>query len=285
MSARRTRTTPRECSAPWAALLAGLLGSPHCAGMRGGFATACSRPGGGLPLWHAGRLTTYAVFGALAASFGAVLPGPAWVPGVLSVALLAWFALALAGLVPEPAPRGRWVGRAGAALLARGAAPSRFAFGLLNGLLPCGMVYAALSIPIALAEPAVGALAMVAFGLGTIAALTLFPALFRRIIAGGRWRRRVLAALVLTARLASIGLRTLSAPDASSHSPARRGAAPAARAVSAGAWRMWGNPLPFVRPYPGAPYGTAHRYSGHALWRPERRTFKPLLPTGPRKML
>ena len=33
-----------------AALVAGLVGSPHCAGMCGGFATACSRPREGVAL-------------------------------------------------------------------------------------------------------------------------------------------------------------------------------------------------------------------------------------------
>jgi uncharacterized protein len=194
-----------------AALAAGLLGSPHCAGMCGGFAGACGRSARGLSLWHVGRLSTYAALGALAGGFGAVLPGPGWVPAALSLVLLLWFALALAGVAPEPAPRARWIGRAGAAILGRPGASSRLLFGMLNGLLPCGMVYAALSIPIALAHPGAGAVAMLAFGLGTVPALSLFPALFRRIAGRGIWHRRAVAALVLLAGLWSIGNRAFLA--------------------------------------------------------------------------
>jgi uncharacterized protein len=203
-----------------AAFAAGLLGSPHCLGMCGGFATACGRPGGGLLLWHAGRLSTYMALGALAGGFGAVLPGPAWVPAVLSLTLLTWFALSLAGVVPEPAPHARWIGRAGAAVLGRRGVGWRYAFGLVNGLLPCGMVYAALSIAIAMAHPLGGALAMLAFGLGTAPALTLFPGLVRRLAARSLWHRRAVAALVVAAGLSSIGLRAL-APDGHAHGDGR----------------------------------------------------------------
>lgn len=209
-----------------AAFAAGLLGSPHCVGMCGGFAGACGRAGRGLWLWHAGRLSTYATLGALAGGFGAVLPGPAWVPAVLSLGLLAWFSLALAGLVPEPAPRAGCVARLGGRLLGRRGSASRFAFGLVNGLLPCGMVYAALSIAIAAAHPAAGALVMVAFGLGTAPALTLFPGLVRRLAARSPTHRRVVAALVLAAGLGSIGLRSLQPDGGHAHVPPS--AAPAA---------------------------------------------------------
>jgi uncharacterized protein len=214
-----------------AALAAGLVGSPHCVGMCGGFATACGRPGPGLALWHAGRLSTYMVLGAIAGTVGAVLPGPAWVPAALSAALLLWFALALAGVAPEPAPRLRWLGRAGALLIGRQGVAWRYVFGAFNGLLPCGMVYAALSIAIAAAHPAAGAAVMLAFGLGTIPALTLFPSVFRRLAARGLWQRRAVAVLVLAAGLGSIGTRAFL-PDAHLHvseaESERDGTAPAA---------------------------------------------------------
>lgn len=195
-----------------AALVAGLVGSPHCAGMCGGFASACSLPRGSLALWHAGRLTTYALLGAAAGAFGAVIPGPGWLPAALSATLLLWFSLSLARVVREPAPRAGWVGRMGAAVLGRPGRRSRFVFGLLNGFLPCGMVYVALAIPVGLAHPAWGALAMVAFGLGTVPALTLLPAALRRFAARGIWHRRAIAAAVLAAGLWSVGARSGLSP-------------------------------------------------------------------------
>ena len=55
--------------------------------MCGGFAVACGRTPAGAAAWHIGRVTTYAILGALAALVGQALPGPPWLPA-LSVALL-----------------------------------------------------------------------------------------------------------------------------------------------------------------------------------------------------
>lgn len=84
-----------------AALLAGVVGSPHCMGMCGGFAMACGGARQGVA-WHLGRLTTYATLGAIAATFGAILQGPSWIATAVATILLVWFAAALGGLVPEP---------------------------------------------------------------------------------------------------------------------------------------------------------------------------------------
>lgn len=190
-----------------AAALAGLVGSPHCAGMCGGFAAACGQRRGGLALWHAGRLTTYASLGALAGAFGWILPGPGWLPAAASALLLVWFAGALAGVLPEPSPRLGWLGSVGGRLLAEPGLAARFGFGMLNGLLPCGMVYAALSLPLALARPLAGAAVMLAFGAGTLPALTLLPGLLRRAALRGRWQRRAVGALVLAAGLLAVAMR------------------------------------------------------------------------------
>ena len=121
--------------------------------------------------------------------------------------LLTWFALALAGIVQEPRFRLPGLTR----LATRGAGASdfggRFVFGLANGLLPCGLVYAALAIPVASGEPLVGALSMVAFGLGTVPALAAMTmGLHTVLLRDMRWRR-AFAAAVLLAGLTSIGLR------------------------------------------------------------------------------
>lgn len=192
-----------------AALLAGIVGSPHCMGMCGGFAVACGGGRQGLP-WHAGRLTTYAMLGALAAAFGAVLPGPAWFAPVVSGALLLWFAAALAGLVPEPTLKlpgvTRLATRAMTAASDGGFVP-RFTLGLATGLLPCGLVYAALAVPVAAGDPVTGALSMAAFGLGTVPALAFVATGARRLTLRHLSLRRVAAALVLTMGLLSVGMR------------------------------------------------------------------------------
>jgi sulfite exporter TauE/SafE len=195
---------------------AGLLGGVHCLGMCGGFATACARTRGGLPLWHLGRVTTYMGLGAFAATAGRVLPGPAWVPALFASLLLVWFSLALAGLVPELKLHPNFLARHGAATLASPSAGAQLLFGLLNGLIPCGLVYAALAIPVALADPLRGALAMGAFGLGTVPLLTAAALGLRRLLMAHLWHRRLLAALILTTGLWTVWNRTMG-PGHSAH--------------------------------------------------------------------
>ncbi|HSM06730.1 MAG TPA: sulfite exporter TauE/SafE family protein, partial [Longimicrobiales bacterium] len=67
-----------------AAALAGLVGSPHCMGMCGGFAVACGAGRDRGLSWHAGRLATYMALGGVAGAAGAAIPGPSWVPAILS---------------------------------------------------------------------------------------------------------------------------------------------------------------------------------------------------------
>ncbi len=206
-----------------AALAAGLAGSPHCLGMCGGFAAAAGRApvrGGGRErslvvlharsgawLWHAGRLTTYATLGLLAGALGSTLPGPRWVPAALSICLLVWFAASLAGVVPAVPARLPGLARASAWLARQDGLVWRYAFGLATGVLPCGLLYAAVSVAVAAAAPLAGALVMLAFGLGTVPALALLSAAVRRLALGSLAGRRVLAALVLAAGLWSVGMR------------------------------------------------------------------------------
>jgi sulfite exporter TauE/SafE len=85
---------------------------------------------------------------------------------------------------------------------------ARFGLGMATGLLPCGLVYAALGIPVAASDPMVGALAMAAFGVGTAPALTAVAMGLRRLVMQNMALRRLLAAGVLMAALWSIGMRS-----------------------------------------------------------------------------
>ncbi|HWA58725.1 MAG TPA: sulfite exporter TauE/SafE family protein [Gemmatimonadales bacterium] len=193
-----------------AAFATGLLGSLHCVGMCGAFAASCARARFGLPAWHLGRILTYALLGALAGAMGRILPGPPWIPGAVAAVLLVWFALGLAGLVPEPRfalPGLAAAGSRAAGTLSLGA---QFAFGLVNGFLPCGLVYSALGVPVALAHPLDGALAMLAFGLGTVPALSVAAVGVQRLVLSSLARRRLFALLVLGTGLWVIWKRTNS---------------------------------------------------------------------------
>ena len=97
-------------------------------------------------------------------------------------------------------------------------APSGLGASVLLGsawaLLPCGLLYAALFLTASQAGPAQGALAMLAFGIGTVPA-TLASALgllhLRRQRQGSRWTRPA------GALLASLGLLALLAPWLTGH--------------------------------------------------------------------
>jgi len=190
-----------------AAFVAGLVGSPHCIGMCGGFAVLCGGRVTDTLFWHLGRLTSYAILGALAGAFGSLIPGPSWVAAVVSLGLMLWFAAALAGFVPEPRLVIPGLKRLGSAVAGNPAPYMRYAFGIVNGFLPCGLVYATLSVPVATGNPAEGALAMVAFGVGTTPVLSAIALGVRRVVARDIRVRRLVAAAVLAASLWSIGLR------------------------------------------------------------------------------
>jgi sulfite exporter TauE/SafE len=189
--------------------LAGLLGSPHCVGMCGGFSVAAPATGPARGFaWSLGRVGTYALLGAAAGALGASLPGPGWLGTALAGVLLIAFSLQLAGLVHLPsAPLPGVVGAAGR-LARRADLPSRVAFGGLTGLLPCGLVYAALAFPVASGSAVVGALAMAAFGLGTVPALSVAAWGLRRIVASSLLARRALAFALLLFGLGALGMRT-----------------------------------------------------------------------------
>lgn len=194
------------------ALVAGLVGSPHCVGMCGGFASACADPARDALAWHAGRWTTYAVLGALAGGFGGLLltPGVAGVADVLAAGLTLAFALALAGVIQLPeGPALPGLTGTAAALLRRPGALARYGFGLTTGLLPCGLVYATLGLAVASGGALQGAGTLLAFGLGTTPLLAGASIGLRRLVARSVHARRALAALVLAAGWGAIAQRSV----------------------------------------------------------------------------
>ncbi|MDX8410025.1 MAG: sulfite exporter TauE/SafE family protein [Mariprofundales bacterium] len=190
----------------------GVMGSLHCIGMCGGLVgvLSMSRPRvwwRGLMLYQCGRVTTYGVFGLLAGIGGVAL---ATVGGVQLQSLLAllaggvmiMFALNLAGWLPDPLLHiSGWVRKtSGLARLAQRVSHSGggwYVLGLVNGLLPCGLVYAALSLALAAGSAIDAALMMVTFGLGTIPAMMLAPSLMRRLTPSLRTKALRIAALLI----------------------------------------------------------------------------------------
>ena len=171
-----------------AAALLGLLGSAHCVAMCGPLILAVGTPRRRLGLgarvrhvsqYHAGRISTYALLGAVAGALGRVTTLGGLGRGV---AVAAGVALILAGIGPAFVRRwtpgnGPWLTAAAHASAAarrwQAAHPSSgpFVAGLANGVLPCGMVYAALATALSTGSIAGAAGVMAVFGLGTVPAL------------------------------------------------------------------------------------------------------------------
>ena len=186
-------------------LLIGLLGSVHCVGMCGGFVFALAQTSNHRmhflrkqSVYYVGKTITYALLGAIVGAFGHALSGLfSQLQMVLSFSLgivLIMIGLGLIGLLKQgnsTLMKRPWelisamIGR----LLGTKSASAPFALGLINGLLPCGLVYAALALAAASGSIQQGALIMAVFGIATI------PALFVTATAGvllkPAWRHRI----------------------------------------------------------------------------------------------
>jgi sulfite exporter TauE/SafE len=177
------------------------------------------RIGNGLLLpYHCGRLTTYAGLGALAAGSASVFGGVAWF-GRLSGALLAVAALLFlshalgrilrfgAGFDRAPPFWGRLIGGI-TRRIRRGSVFGEYLLGVTLGFLPCGFLYAAIAAAAASARPAMGAAAMLAFGLGTAPSLMVIGIVGNA--AGRRWSRGITAAAPVLMVLNAILLLALA---------------------------------------------------------------------------
>jgi sulfite exporter TauE/SafE len=123
--------------------------------------------------YHLGRLTTYAVLGALAAGSAAVFGQVVWFKYVsvalLMVAAILFLAHAFQRVAQFGAAPRVWSQtlRSITRRIPRGTMFGEYLLGLALGFLPCGFLYAAIAAAAGSAQPGMGAAAMLAFGLGT----------------------------------------------------------------------------------------------------------------------
>jgi len=161
------------------AFFLGLVGSLHCAGMCGPLALALphagNRPGHyltGRAAYNLGRIVTYCLLGLFFGLLGKTLllaGAQRWLSIALGVALLVGLftsrKLALwrpvSGLVERLKSRM-------STLLRHRSFDALLVLGLLNGLLPCGLVYVACAGATAIGDLFHGALYMLTFGVGTV---------------------------------------------------------------------------------------------------------------------
>jgi sulfite exporter TauE/SafE len=195
-----------------AGLAFGFLGSAHCVGMCGPL--ALSLPGAQQMrgqflaerlLYNLGRVLTYTLLGGLAGLVGQVV-SLAGLQQALSigvgtlmvlVAAVPWVSRQIQQLEQAPSAFLRHVTAPMGALYKKGGFLAMLVIGLLNGLLPCGFVYAALGTAVTAGGPADSMAFMAAFGLGTGPAMLGVSLLGR--LASTTWRARL-------QRVAPIGL-------------------------------------------------------------------------------
>ena len=168
--------------------LMGISGSLHCAGMCGPLAALVG--GRGLPLYLAGKTSSYLLLGALAGALGeSVLHFGAGAERVLAIgagALLLLVGLHSLGVIRDSMVGVGVLSRAAGAIasLAGQGAAGKLVLGTANGFLPCPMTYAFVAMAAATASPLEGAATMLILGITTAVPLTVSALAARRILRG-----------------------------------------------------------------------------------------------------
>lgn len=215
----------------WTAFLLGLVGSLHCAGMCGPLALAVPVLGqsrGAIVasrlIYNLGRITTYVLIGI---GFG-VIGQTFALAGLQRWLSLIAGALILAGLFATSrfavgAPVTQSVGRLKklfGSLLKKRSVGSLYALGLLNGLLPCGLVYVAAAAALAAGSISMSGIYMAAFGLGTVPMMFGFGLIGMKLQQLLRFRLQrlipfslILVAALLLLRGMALGIPYLSPVD------------------------------------------------------------------------
>lgn len=191
----------------------GLTGSLHCAGMCGPIALimpfhslAGIKKWLAILLYHIGRITVYAALGVTLYSFKSFF-NPViqqYISIILGVALLL---IGLLTFMPGSKvniyfPWTGFVQKNLGKLLASPGLLTMFFTGMLNGLLPCGLVYMALSLSMTAQDQVQAILVMYSFGIGTIPMLVAITVLKSRVhFASSRIRRLVPVALFFMSAL------------------------------------------------------------------------------------
>lgn len=171
----------------WTALLLGMGGSLHCAGMCSPLALAVTTFNKHVLInrfvYNTGRILVYGAFGAVVATFGSlfnfqsvqmylslglgallILLGLGSISSI-RIPLLTSFVYKISSVIKQKF----------SSQIKKKNTASLFLLGTLNGMLPCGLTYLALSYTLTLNAPAEGFLFMMIFGLGTFPVMIGMP--------------------------------------------------------------------------------------------------------------
>ena len=221
-----------------AAFFVGLVGSLHCIGMCGPIAIALPVPDSanlsfftGRILYNLGRVVTYAFLGAILGLVGSKI-ALAGAQQVVSIVL--GVVIIIAVLLPQKYknffaqhpviqklahPLKSNIG----VLFSKGTFSAMFLIGILNGFLPCGLVYVALAGAIASGDAFSGAAVMILFGLGTVPVMFAASVFGKFINIGIRTKIRkavpilaIILGVIFILRGMNLGIPMLS-PKVSAH--------------------------------------------------------------------
>jgi sulfite exporter TauE/SafE len=206
--------------------LATLVSGWHCALMCGGIAVAIENPVRLVSkrrlaleqlFMHLGRISTYALLGALAGMIGATLWRQEWLPIQRAMFALAASLLIFQGVIiwrrdkPVQSQWEAWLAARTAIIWqfltnkivrrgqnVRDTLPGRWLAGMVWGLVPCGLVYGVLPFAFLAGNGWIGASVMLAFGLGTLPNLLLISGFSARLAQSGHrpWARHLAAGLM-----------------------------------------------------------------------------------------
>jgi len=189
-----------------------LLGSlGHCIGMCGGFVLAYStskiesgRSKGFQSLAHTlyslGRISAYMVIGAIFGYLGSVISFSLTSKGVLFIIigiLMILIGISLSGklkfltVIEHSLAQSKLFKKVFKVVIQSKSLPSFYLMGLLNGFIPCGLVYFFATASVASGSALMGATVMGIFGLATVPALFILGML-SSFISQMSWRKHVL---------------------------------------------------------------------------------------------
>ncbi|WP_426485732.1 sulfite exporter TauE/SafE family protein [Flavobacterium sp. 2] len=172
----------------YSAFILGLISSLHCVGMCGPIAVMLpvdhqneAKKVTQIITYHLGRLTAYASIGLI---FGLLGRGFFMAGIQQKISIFIGLAMIAVVLIPEKTfakynfskPVYKVISKIKSSLgsqFKKKSYKSLFVIGLLNGFLPCGMVYVALFGAIAMQSASLGVLYMLLYGLGTIPLMTI----------------------------------------------------------------------------------------------------------------
>lgn len=163
----------------------GIISSLHCIGMCGPLVMALPLPPQAgmrrllrVLAYNAGRLTTYGLLGFLFGLAGRrlqVAGWQQWLSITMGAAIILWWAITATGKQTSfwPArPIQQAITKLNLYLWKHAGKAGFYVLGMANGLLPCGMVYLAIAAAISTGNTGMSTLFMIAFGAGTLPAMT-----------------------------------------------------------------------------------------------------------------